>query len=46
MKERIQSAELKVYKKVAELSPVRIGLALGVIANLPLIAIAIGGAGI
>lgn len=39
MKKRIKDADLKFCKKVAELSPVKIGFALGVIANFPLLAV-------
>lgn len=44
----MKSAELKLCKKIEELSPVKIGFALGVIANMPLLAVLImsGGVGV
>lgn len=46
MKKRIESADSKFQKKVEEQSPVKIGFALGVIANMPLLAVltVLGGA--
>lgn len=45
MKERIKDADYKLCNKVLERSPVKIGFALGALANTPLLIIVFGGFG-